>query len=68
MNSFQSWLSIAANIGIVVGLILVAFQINQESESNLRSAVVVGARQGRAFQSLPRGVRKDLSPGSPIRA
>jgi hypothetical protein len=32
MNSFQSWLSIAANIGIVAGLILVAFQINQESE------------------------------------
>lgn len=32
MNSFQSWLSIAANIGIVAGLVLVAFQINQESE------------------------------------
>ena len=28
----NSWLSLGANIGVVVGLFLVAFQINQEAE------------------------------------
>ncbi len=30
----NSWLSLGANVGVVVGLILVAYQINQEAELN----------------------------------
>ncbi len=31
-TKINSWLSLGANIGVVIGLVLVAYQINQEAE------------------------------------